>query len=1027
MAFQARQRDPIFDAATQAVIERRGKELIGVGLVLLGVAIALIVGSYAPEDPSWFAATNGPVQNWLGLPGAYLAPILKIGLGHGAWALALGIATWGLRFILHWGEERILPRALFIVPAVFIVSVYASTLVPGTDWNISFGLGGALGDTILGMVLNFLSVNFQFGVKAMSVIAGLAALALMTYALGFTGAELKRFGRMLLGGMILIYDTVMKLMGKGMRGAAVGAVAGAAGAAKGAKGLRARMAQRRAERAAMAEAVTDDDEILFEDDTDFSAPPPLRANRVVRAEPPLEATQATATPVPEAPPVMAAPAMEPQVESPRAGLLGRISLLKRSPEPQIPEPELVETAFAGELPENMGDEDRIKAKVAQALKQRARAVPTLTATPAATAASAPRLEPSVTRRHPRGPHPMILDTSVPAQPPVEEPNIFAADMADPMVDPVIDTVEPMAEMLAQDAYDVGADDVSDYGETFAEDTQPMAAPRVYTPAPKPAPAPEPKRVVQHQAKKPAVPSARAQAEAQPSLQFEEKAVEYELPPLSLLTNPVSIERHHLSDEALEENARMLETVLDDYGVKGEIVSVRPGPVVTMYELEPAPGLKASRVIGLADDIARSMSALSARVSTVPGRSVIGIELPNENREKVVLREIISTRDFGDANMRLPLALGKDIGGDAIVANLAKMPHLLIAGTTGSGKSVAINTMILSLLYRLTPDECRLIMIDPKMLELSVYDGIPHLLSPVVTDPKKAVVALKWVVGEMEERYRKMSKMGVRNIEGFNGRVADALGKGEMFERTVQTGFDEDTGEPIFETEEIQPEKLPYIVVVVDEMADLMMVAGKEIEACIQRLAQMARASGIHLIMATQRPSVDVITGTIKANFPTRISFQVTSKIDSRTILGEQGAEQLLGMGDMLYMAGGARITRVHGPFVSDEEVEEIVSYLKSFGPPEYMSGVVDGPADEKADDIDAVLGLGGNTNGEDALYDQAVAIVIKDRKCSTSYIQRKLAIGYNKAARLVEQMEDEGLVSASNHVGKREILVPEQQ
>jgi S-DNA-T family DNA segregation ATPase FtsK/SpoIIIE len=518
------------------------------------------------------------------------------------------------------------------------------------------------------------------------------------------------------------------------------------------------------------------------------------------------------------------------------------------------------------------------------------------------------------------------------------------------------------------------------------------------------------------------------AEAQPSLAFADDAVDYELPPLNLLTNPVNIERHHLSDEALEENARMLETVLDDYGVKGEIVSVRPGPVVTMYELEPAPGLKASRVIGLADDIARSMSALSARVSTVPGRSVIGIELPNANREKVVLREILAAREFGDTNQKLPLALGKDIGGDPVVANLSKMPHLLIAGTTGSGKSVAINTMILSLLYRLTPEDCRLIMIDPKMLELSVYDGIPHLLSPVVTDPKKAVVALKWVVGEMEERYRKMSKMGVRNIDGYNSRVADALGKGEMFSRTVQTGFDEDTGEPIFETEEFAPEKMPYIVVIVDEMADLMMVAGKEIEACIQRLAQMARASGIHLIMATQRPSVDVITGTIKANFPTRISFQVTSKVDSRTILGEQGAEQLLGMGDMLYMAGGARITRVHGPFVSDEEVEEIVSYLKSYGPPEYVGGVVEGPDDEKADNIDAVLGLntGGNTNGEDALYDQAVAIVIKDRKCSTSYIQRKLGIGYNKAARLVEQMEEESLVSPANHVGKREILIPEQ-
>ena len=396
---------------------------------------------------------------------------------------------------------------------------------------------------------------------------------------------------------------------------------------------------------------------------------------------------------------------------------------------------------------------------------------------------------------------------------------------------------------------------------------------------------------------PPQPSKAAIKERQPSLDFNEKEIIFETPPLSLLSNPTQIVRHHLSDEALEENARMLENVLDDYGVKGDIVSVRPGPVVTMYELEPAPGLKASRVIGLAEDIARSMSALSARVSTLPGRSVIGIELPNVQREKVVLREILAARDYGDSNVKLPLALGKDIGGEAVVANLSKMPHLLIAGTTGSGKSVAINTMILSLLYKLTPDECRLIMIDPKMLELSVYDGIPHLLSPVVTDPKKAVVALKWVVGEMEERYRKMSKMGVRNIDGYNGRVKDTLDKGEMFSKTIQTGFDDQTGEPVFETEEFVPKKLPFIVVVVDEMADLMMVAGKEIEACIQRLAQMARASGIHLIMATQRPSVDVITGTIKANFPTRISFQVTSKIDSRTILGEQGAEQLLGMGD----------------------------------------------------------------------------------------------------------------------------------
>ena len=521
-------------------------------------------------------------------------------------------------------------------------------------------------------------------------------------------------------------------------------------------------------------------------------------------------------------------------------------------------------------------------------------------------------------------------------------------------------------------------------------------------------------------------SRQAEAERQPSLALDDAgAEEFHLPELALLQKPVAISRSQMSDLALEENARMLETVLEDYGVRGEIVAVRPGPVVTLYELEPAPGLKASRVIGLADDIARSMSALAARVSTVPGRSIIGIELPNADREKVWLRDTFESRDYGDARFPLALALGKDISGAPIIANLAKMPHLLIAGTTGSGKSVAINTMILSLLYRLTPEQCRLIMIDPKMLELSVYDNIPHLLSPVVTDPKKAIVALKWVVAEMEDRYRKMSRMGVRNIDGYNARVRDALEKGEDFSRTVQTGFDDATGEPIYETETFEPQELPFIVVIVDEMADLMMVAGKEIEACIQRLAQMARASGIHLIMATQRPSVDVITGTIKANFPTRISFQVTSKIDSRTILGEQGAEQLLGMGDMLYMEGGGRIRRVHGPFVSDEEVEEIVQHLKMQGVPDYVGAVTEGVDDEAQALVDEKLGLGGG-NSEDELYDRAVAIVARDRKCSTSYIQRKLAIGYNKAARLVEQMEDQGVVTSANAVGKREILIEER-
>ncbi|WP_306028588.1 DNA translocase FtsK [Stappia sp. MMSF_3263] len=516
------------------------------------------------------------------------------------------------------------------------------------------------------------------------------------------------------------------------------------------------------------------------------------------------------------------------------------------------------------------------------------------------------------------------------------------------------------------------------------------------------------------------PGRRVTEEAQPS--FLRNPGVYELPPLHLLSEPKATSKQTaINTDALEQNARILEGVLEDFGVRGEIIEVRPGPVVTLYELEPAPGIKSSRVIGLADDIARSMSAISARVAVIPGKNAIGIELPNQRRETVYLRELLAANDYEKTKAKLALTLGKTIGGEPVIADLARMPHLLVAGTTGSGKSVAINTMILSLLYRLEPEQCKLIMIDPKMLELSIYDGIPHLLTPVVTDPKKAVVALKWTVREMEERYKKMSKMGVRNIDGYNTRVAQAMEKGEVFTRTVQTGFDRHTGEPIFEDEELPLETMPYIVVIVDEMADLMMVAGKDIEGAIQRLAQMARAAGIHLIMATQRPSVDVITGTIKANFPTRISFQVTSKIDSRTILGEQGAEQLLGQGDMLYMAGGGRIQRVHGPFVADEEVEHIVSHLKRQGTPQYLEAVTE--EDEVSDSpYDALAGGGDGDEGND-LYDKAVAIVLRDKKASTSYIQRRLSIGYNRAASIIERMENEGLVGPANHAGKREILV----
>ena len=930
MAYQTRGRDPLLDSNMAEAMERRGKELLGLFLIALGVMACAMIASYTPDDPNWMVSTDAATQNWMGKLGASIAAPLFMIVGWGSWGVGIVLLAWGLRFALHIGAERAVGRLIFAPIAIALGSIYAATLSPAGNWldTHSFGLGGLFGDTVMGALLTLLPIGSEITVKLMSLLMAVGIIVFGAFVLGFTRAEVARIGRFLLLGLIMLYAGLMTLLGRG----ASGAMAAAQNASA-----------RRSERKAAA----------------------------------AEAREKAAVIQTEVAPLSGMAAFEPEPERVRGGLLSRMPGLVKRPQ-QMPEPELVEPEepfFDADAP----GEDRIKARIADVIKSRVRGTPAT--------------EP-LTRGRGRGPDPLVLDTNAPrSEPPLTASAIPQA--------PQMEEVPFQAELDSDELLD-----------TIEAPSIPLVE--------------QPKRVIQPSARKPVQQSKQAKAEAQPALSFEDTHPGFELPPLNLLENPVNIQRLHLSDEALEENARMLESVLDDYGVKGEIVAVRPGPVVTMYELEPAPGLKASRVIGLADDIARSMAALSARVSTVPGRSVIGIELPNESREKVVLREILSARDFGDSNMRLPLALGKDIGGDPVVANLAKMPHLLIAGTTGSGKSVAINTMILSLLYKLTPEECRMIMIDPKMLELSVYDGIPHLLSPVVTDPKKAVVALKWVVGEMEERYRKMSKMGVRNIEGYNSRVREALAKGEMFSRTVQTGFDDETGEPVFETEENTPVTLPYIVVIVDEMADLMMVAGKEIEACIQRLAQMARASGIHLIMATQRPSVDVITGTIKANFPTRISFQVTSKIDSRTILGEMGAEQLLGMGDMLYMAGGAKITRCHGPFVSDEEVEEIVNHLKAFGEPDYVSGVVEGPSEEAESSIDAVLGLGGNTDGEDALYDSAVQVVIRDRKCSTSYIQRKLAIGYNKAARLVEQMEEQGLVSAANHVGKREILVPEQ-
>jgi DNA segregation ATPase FtsK/SpoIIIE, S-DNA-T family len=892
-------RSRLVEKETKQVLHKRSVELAGIGLLIVATAFFTMLWSYNPEDPSFFSATTEPAQNALGLFGASIADPLYRVLGWASYGIPVALAVWGLRLILHRGEDRLARRLVFIPIAVAGSAVFASAHVPLDDWPHYYGLGGLFGDAVLGEILGVLPFPQIVALRIATLALGVVFIALTWLALGVSMSETRAFFHSTKMGLILGWDWVITALGfvgsKSLRSAA----AASEKARQASEGMRAKAEQARQEK--LARQALEEEEAAADERTAYAAEAEI-VESVAEEIAPVETVQ-----------------------------------VRQKPESE------------------MTPEERMMARITAAVQAR------------------------------KG----------------SEPGAASPENPAPLGGVTRDYDGPTAIVRS--------------GQNEYEDEEPILEPAVERTGPR----------VQNTGPKKVTKSKRAQSEEQPSLLGEGREG-YQAPPLSLLSGPGVVQRPVLSDDALEENARMLENVLDDYGVKGEIVSVRPGPVVTMYELEPAPGVKASRVIGLSDDIARSMSALAARVSTVPGRSVIGIELPNESRETVMLREILSSKSYGDGSHALPLALGKDIAGDPVVANLARMPHLLIAGTTGSGKSVAINTMILSLLYSLTPEQCRLIMIDPKMLELSVYDGIPHLLSPVVTDPKKAVVALKWVVAEMEERYRKMSKLGVRNIDGFNARVDEALKKGEAFKRSVQTGFDDETGDPIFETEEYEPEKMPFIVVIVDEMADLMMVAGKEIEACIQRLAQMARASGIHIVMATQRPSVDVITGTIKANFPTRISFQVTSKVDSRTILGEMGAEQLLGQGDMLYMAGGGKITRVHGPFVSDEEVEEVVSFLKSQGEPEYVSGVQEGPTTEEAGDIDMVLGLGGNTTGEDALYDQAVAIVAKDRKCSTSYIQRKLAIGYNKAARLVEQMEEEGVVSSANQVGKREILIPER-
>jgi S-DNA-T family DNA segregation ATPase FtsK/SpoIIIE len=788
------------------LLRRRICESGGFALIALAAAIAIALATWSVQDPSLSHATDAPVRNFLGTPGAIGADLLMQLFGLASTVFVLPVAVWGWRIVTHRPFDREWMRLSFWLAGTVFAAGFAACLPKSDHWPLPSGLGGVIGDAVLALPALVLGAMSSAAVLTAAIVLGVCAVAMFIIATGF--------------------------------------------------------------------GYHDPDDVKLDD----------RWAREAAGPPDDDAERASIS-------------------------LGW----------------LVHALLS------------LKARIGRLITRRSAAL---------AARAAPR----------RPPTPVVTKR---------------------------DRIEPPVEALEPDV----------------EDEEEDEAPAPVRKAAKPKPA-------------------------------KRSNGGYQLPELGLLALPKSSERFAPSPESIQECAQSLESVLGDFGVRGQIINARPGPVVTLYELEPAPGTKSSRVIGLADDISRSMSARSARVAVVSGRNAIGIELPNEKREKVYFREMLQSDEYTETQAKLPLCLGKTIGGEPVVVDLARMPHLLIAGTTGSGKSVAINTMILSLLYRLTPDQCRLIMVDPKMLELSVYDGIPHLLTPVVTDPRKAVVALKWAVREMEERYKKMSKLGVRNIDGYNIRVAEAKAKGETLSRTVHTGYDKESGEAIYEKEELELEPLPYIVVIVDEMADLMMVAGKDIEGAVQRLAQMARAAGIHVVLATQRPSVDVITGTIKANFPTRISFQVTSKIDSRTILGEMGAEQLLGQGDMLYMAGGGRISRVHGPFCSDDEVEKVVRHLKSQGAPQYLEAVTAAEDEMELDDdgnpVFDATSMGATGDATD-LYQQAVQVVTRDKKASTSYIQRRLQIGYNRAASIMERMEQEGIVGQANHAGKREILVGQEE
>ncbi|MBL8669814.1 MAG: DNA translocase FtsK [Alphaproteobacteria bacterium] len=1012
----------LFPSGLGAFLRRRVIEAIGLGCALAGGAIVLALMTYNPADPSFNRAADAPATNLLGRTGAFASDLLLQSLGIAAVALGLGLVAWGWRMMSRGRLSSWSLRLAAFLAAVLLSSAMLAPLGAPPSWPLQSGLGGAVGLLMVGHFSGLTSALFgPFGPPATGAIAGIGAAALALYTLEVSRAEVAAAAR-----------AVARALGwaaagakvAGARGLGVGSSAAriaAASAMDGASRLASDLGWARERPAAPVEA-GEQQPLDIRDLGPGLAEPERPAvdwatfDRSLPLQPFDPAPAARAAAEPRAEPAAAPDASGVDGPSGSPRIVARLSAwLGTEPQPfdsgaDLADPvDRQEPIFRGSAERDVRD--------------------------TAPADSPARSGDAIGPARPHDPAEFDLDGGIPhrhatAARDTSEPLYDAAD-ADPSSDDIT-IPSPGAHLVA--ARERASERVPEKVETplpvsASPDHSALDAMIAGTLAMAAAPLPATERPSKAaEPVKPGPGSAPAPTRAGGTTLTETRYSDamsaarpanrgrFVLPPLSMLSEPtVNAQVPQQSVESLAERSRALVAVLQDFGVRGEIVKVRPGPVVTLYELEPAPGTKSSRVISLADDIARSMSAVSVRIAVVPGRNVIGIELPNPKRETVSLRALLSHRDYADPGIRLPLALGKDIGGAPVFADLARMPHLLVAGTTGSGKSVAVNAMILSLLQRLPPERCRFIMIDPKMLELSVYNDIPHLLSPVVTEPGKAIVALKWAVREMEDRYRLMSVLGVRNIDSYNARIAEARAAGELLTRRVQTGFDPETGRPVMEEQPLPLDPLPFIVIVVDEMADLMLVAGKDIEAAIQRLAQMARAAGIHLIMATQRPSVDVITGTIKANFPTRISFQVTSKIDSRTILGEQGAEQLLGQGDMLYMVGGGRITRVHGPFVSDQEVDRVVAHLKAQATPDYIEGLTDEP--ESAMPADEPGG-----GGEDELYNQAVALVMRERKASTSFIQRHLQIGYNRAARMIELMEQHGIVSKANHAGKREVL-----